>query len=159
MRVGVRWKKGSTVKKLRVIGVSDVIGYSPPGGEGKFVSRLLIDGESVGSSNLVLNHFTLFPGESTDLGSHPSPYEESYYILSGVGVLLLGGKTHDVSANTAIYIPAETQHKLTNVGNEPLEMLTVMPFHPVPGVNEIYDQRKREWGTSFRQTVDNRPSE
>ena len=70
--------------KLKVINAYDVEGYSPPGAEGKYMSRLLIDGESVGSNNLTLNHFTLYPGESTYLGSHPAPYEEVYYILSGV---------------------------------------------------------------------------
>ena len=148
-------KRGNgAVDKLKVIHVHDVMGYSPPGAAGKYVSRLLIDEESVGSKNLVLNHFTLYPGQSTYLGSHPGPYEEVYYILSGVGVLLLGGPDGDrypVSSHTVAYIPSGMPHQLTNVGVEPLEMLTMMPFHPEPGANPLYDERKREWGTSFRQ--------
>ncbi|MBI2844097.1 MAG: cupin domain-containing protein [Armatimonadetes bacterium] len=139
--------------KLKVINTYDVEGYSPPGAEGKYMSRLLIDGESVGSNNVVLNHFTLFPGESTYLGSHPAPYEEVYYILGGTGMLLLGGpdgERHDVSAHTVAFIPCGTLHQITNVGDKPLEMLTMMPFHPELGANSLYDERKREWGTSFR---------
>jgi oxalate decarboxylase/phosphoglucose isomerase-like protein (cupin superfamily) len=141
------------MSKRNVINVHDVVAYSPPGAASKYMSRLLIDGESVGSENLVLNHFTLYPGESTYLGSHPAPYEEVYYILNGVGELLLGGPDgdrHRVAPHTVAYIPSEMPHQITNLGDEPLEMLTMMPFHPRPGANSLYDERKREWGTSFR---------
>ena len=143
-------------KKLNVINVPSVVGFSPPDAAGKYESRLLIDGESVGSSNLVLNHFTLYPGESTYAGSHPTPYEEVYYILGGVGELVLGGpdgERHRVSSNTVAYIPSGMVHQIANVGREPLEMLTMMPFHPKPGANTLYDERKRQWGTSFRQVA------
>jgi len=138
---------------IRVMNAYDVMGYSPPDTAGKYMSRLLIDGESVGSKNLVLNHFTLYPGESTYLGSHPAPFEEVYYVLHGVGVLLLGGaegQRYAVGPHTVAYIPSGMLHQITNTGEKPLEMLTMMPFHPEPGANSLYDARKREWGTSFR---------
>jgi mannose-6-phosphate isomerase-like protein (cupin superfamily) len=143
------------VERQLVIRVRQVVGYSPPGDQGKYMSRMLVDGESVGSKNLVLNHFTLFPGQKTYKGSHPAPYEEVYYILRGKAVLSLGGtdgERYDVGPDTVAYIPCTMEHQLENVGEEPLEMLTMMPLHPEPGVNELYDERKREWGTSFRQT-------
>ncbi len=102
--------------KRRVIKVAEVMGYSPREAKGKYVSRLLVDGQSVGSSNLVLNHFTLYPGQSTYLGSHPAPYEEVYYILSGVGELLLGdpnGDRYSVSSHTVAYIPGGTPHQMS----------------------------------------------
>lgn len=144
------------MNKQKVIKVYDVEGYSPSGAEDKYMSRLLVDGESVGSTNLVLNHFTLFPGESTYPGSHPVPFEEVYYILSGVGELLLGdpGDRYTVTSHTVAYIPSETLHQITNIGDEPLEMLTMMPFHPKEGANSLYDARKQEWGTSFRLVGD-----
>jgi quercetin dioxygenase-like cupin family protein len=49
------------------------------------------------------------------------------------------------------FIPAGTVHELVNTGDGALEMLTMMPFHPVPGVNSVYDARKKEWGTSFKE--------
>jgi mannose-6-phosphate isomerase-like protein (cupin superfamily) len=143
-----------TMKKPRVINVSDVVGYSPPGDENSYVSRMLIDGQSVGSKNLIVNHFTLLPGHSTYLGRHPAPYEEVYYILAGEGVLVLGSEEaerYEVRPHTIAYISDETDHQLINTGSEPLEMLTLMPFHPTPGANTLYDERIREWGTSFRQ--------
>jgi len=142
--------------KPRVIRAHEVVGYSAPGDEEKYVSRLLVDGESVGSNNLVLNHFTLYPGESTYVGVHPDPCEEVYYILSGKGVLTLGGpngEQYEVCKHTVAYIPWGTKHQITNVGDDPLEMLTIMPFHPQPGANTLYDARKRDWGTSFKRTA------
>lgn len=138
----------------RVVDVQKVVGFSPAEHRGHWISRLLIDGESVGSKNLVVNHFTLLPGQRTYPGSHPDPFEEVYYILSGTGLLTLGGpdgERHEMRPHMTAFIPAGTVHELANTGDGPLEMLTMMPFHPVPGVNSVYDARKKEWGTSFRE--------
>lgn len=144
--------------KKSVIRVSNVVGYSPPGQEKKYVSRLLVDAESVGSKNLVLNHFTLFPGEKTYSGSHPSPFEEVYYILRGKGILTLdgvNGERHEMNSDTVAYIASEREHQIENVGDEPLEMITMMPFQPKKGANSLYDARKEEWGTSFKEITTN----
>ena len=140
-------------RKRSVVDVRTVAGYSPPEHRAHWVSRLLVDGESVGSRNLVLNHFTLLPGQRTYPGSHPDPYEEVYYILSGRGTLTLGGEggeVHELGPHMAAYIASGMLHELANSGEAPLEMLTMMPFHPTPGVNSVYDARKKEWGTSFK---------
>lgn len=140
--------------KKSVIKVSNIAGYSPTGAENKYVSRLLVDAESVGSKNLVLNHFTLFPGEKTYSGSHPSPFEEVYYILRGTGKLTLGGvdgECHEMTSDTVAYIASEREHQIENIGDDPLEMITIMPFQPIKGANTLYDARKEEWGTSFKE--------
>jgi mannose-6-phosphate isomerase-like protein (cupin superfamily) len=141
------------VRVPRVIRARDVAPFSPKGAEGDYRSRLLVDDESVGSRNLVVNQFTLLPGRSTEAGTHPAPYDEVYYILRGRGILTLGdppAPRHEVGPDTLAFIPAGTVHQLENTGPEPLDMLTMMPHLPVQGVNTVYDARKREWGTSFR---------
>jgi mannose-6-phosphate isomerase-like protein (cupin superfamily) len=147
-----------TVKKPaarapRVIRAGDVAPFSPQGSERDWCSRLLVDDESVGSKNLVVNLFTLLPGRSTYPGTHPVPYDEVYFILRGHGLLALGDPSapkHEVGPDTLAFIPAGTVHQLENTGSEPLDMLTMMPHLPVPGVNSVYDARKKEWGTSFK---------
>lgn len=141
------------MKKQRVIRVRDVVPFAPAGEENKYCSRLLVDGESVGSKNLVVNHFTLRRGQQTYAGRHPAPYEEVYYILRGKGTLILGGakgRRYKLGPDTIAYIPAGASHQLKNTGKRDLEMITFMPFHPAPGVNTLYDERKRKWGTSFK---------
>lgn len=147
-----------TVKKpaapaARVIHAGEVAPFSPQGSERDWCSRLLVDDESVGSENLVVNLFTLLPGRSTYPGTHPAPYDEVYCVLRGHGILALGDPSapkREVSPDTLAFIPAGTVHQLQNTGSEPLDMLTVMPHLPVPGVNSVYDARKLEWGTSFK---------
>ena len=135
-----------------VIRTKDVEGFSPASAGGAFVSKLLVDRESVGSESFVLNHFSLKPGRSTSPGAHPSPYDEFYYVLRGHGLLHLGdpAETFPLEPDTVAFIPGGTQHALTNTGEEDLELLTGMPRPLVEGVNTLYDERLRAWGTSFR---------
>lgn len=130
----------------------DVEGFSPKGAEGAYVSRLLVDRESVGSERLTVNLFTLRAGGHTELGSHPSPFDEFYYVLSGTGRLQLGSPAgvFALEPGTVAFIPKGTDHAVECDGGTDLELITVMPEQPVPGANPIYDERLREWGTSFR---------
>ena len=141
------------MQKQKVISVKNVASFTPTNGAGKYESRLLVDAESVGSQGLVVNHFTLKPGQKTYSGHHPPPFEEVYYILRGRGILTLGTtdkKQYEVGPDSVAYIAATEEHQIENIGTQDLEMLTIMPRHPLPGVNSIYDERKEKWGTSFR---------
>ncbi len=136
-----------------VLNVRDIVGFTPTGGEGKYESRLLVDAESVGSHDLVVNRFTPKPGQKTYAGHHPASFEEVYYILRGEGVLTLGSATkreYQVGPDTVAYIAAEEDHQIENTGSEDLEMHTMMPRQPAAGVNPVYDERKLKWGTSLR---------
>lgn len=147
------------MKKERVVKVSDIMGFSPEETGGGYVSRLLIESEGMGSSKLMLVHATLKPGETPgdpeDHGAaHPAPYDEAYYILRGCGRMEFGEgeECYEVGPDTAIFIPGDMLHKITNIGTEDLEFLTIWPIIPMEeGVNGVYDERKRVWGTSFRK--------
>ena len=142
------------MRKLRVVRAQDIVPYSPAGLEGIYLSRLLIESEGVGSSRLQLVHATLKPGQSPGGGaSHPVPYDEAYYILRGCGRMEFegGAEAYEVGPGTAVFIPGGTWHKITNTGDGDLEFLTIWPISPAgEGVNGVYDERLRAWGTSFR---------
>jgi mannose-6-phosphate isomerase-like protein (cupin superfamily) len=135
-----------------VFNVKQVEGFSPQGLEDSYISRLLVDKESVGSKYLVVNHFVLKPGKQTPRGSHPEPYDELYYVLRGHAILRLGepSETFGLEQDTVAFIPAGTMHTLDNIGDQDLELLTVMPHQLVEGANPLYDARIKAWGTSFR---------
>ena len=134
-----------------VFNVKQVVGFSPRGAEDSYVSRLLIDKESVGSRYLVVNHFTLKSGQATECGIHPDPYDELYYVLHGHALLRLGDppEVFELEPGTVAFIPAGTRHALENVGTQDLKILTIMPHQLVEGANPLYDARLRAWGTSF----------
>ena len=142
-------------KKERIVKVDEIMGFAPTESGGDYVSRLLIESEGVESSKLMLVHATLKPGKDPGgMGSHPAPYDEAYYILSGIGRMEFGDddQAYEVGKNTAIFIPAGTPHKITNIGAIDLEFLTIWPLTPAEeGVNGVYDERKRLWGTNFRK--------
>ena len=149
-----RRTEGNTVKKERIVRAKEVMGFSPAGAGGAYISRLLIDTEGVGSDRLMLVHATLKPGQAPgDAAAHPAPYDEAYYILRGQGLMEFGDdeESHPVEADTAIFIPADTFHKITNTGTEDLEFLTIWPIRPQEGVLGVYDERKRAWGMTFRK--------
>ena len=135
-----------------VFNALDVKGFSMAGHEDDFLSRLLIDRGGVGSERLIVNHFTLKPGKKTGESPHPEPYDEVYYVLRGTGVVELGADLtpHDVGPDSVVYIAGGTKHALENTGDGDLEILTIMPMQPVDGVNPIYDERRRAWGTTFK---------
>jgi mannose-6-phosphate isomerase-like protein (cupin superfamily) len=142
------------MKTLRVVCAQNVVPYSPPAMAGNYLSRLLIESEGVGSERLQLVHATLKPGQSPGEGaSHPVPYDEAYYILRGCGRMEFeqGAESYDVGPDTAVFIAGGTWHKITNTGDDDLEFLTIWPLSPATeGVNGVYDERLRSWGTSFR---------
>ena len=109
----------------------------------------------MGSPKLQVVHATLKPGKTPGGGAaHPVPYDEAYYILRGQGLMEFdeGREQYEVGPDTAIFIPAGVVHKITNTGTQDLEFLTLWPLLPAEeGVNGVYDERKRLWGTSFRR--------
>jgi mannose-6-phosphate isomerase-like protein (cupin superfamily) len=147
------------MKPERIVKVNEIMGFSPSGAQGTYISRLLIESEGVGSSKLMVVHATLKPGETPGDAeghgaAHPPPYDEAYYILRGQGRMEFGAgeEVYEVGPDTAIFIPGGTLHKITNIGTEDLEFLTIWPLMPeVEGINSVYDERKRVWGTSFRK--------
>lgn len=149
------YRKEDQMKKEKVVKVSEIMGFAPSSSGGSYISRLLIESEGVGSSRLMLVHATLKPGEAPgDAAAHPTPYDEAYYILRGQGLMEFGGgeESYEVGPDTAIFIPADTLHKITNTGTEDLEFLTIWPITPAEeGVNGVLDERKRLWGTNFRK--------
>jgi mannose-6-phosphate isomerase-like protein (cupin superfamily) len=141
------------IDKQLVMRLSDVEEFSPKGCEEIFSSRMLIDANSVGSKQLVVNEFTLNAGQNSYPGVHPPPYDEVYYVIKGKGWLILKDEQtikYEVEPGIIAFIPAGTEHCLENPFPEDLVLLTFMPRQPEPGVNLLYDERKATWGTTFR---------
>ena len=67
---------------------------------------------------------TVKPGKKTLRHIHKTS-GEFYYITRGVGIIQLNSKEKHIQENTLIYIPAKTEHMVTNTGRQNLLILCV----------------------------------
>jgi len=65
---------------------------------------------------------TVAPGAQTHLHRHRTT-EELYHITQGAGLMTLGDDTFEVRTGDTVAIPPGTQHRVRNVGTEPLRIL------------------------------------
>ncbi len=142
-----------------VVRADEVEVFTTPSTAGIYESQCLVDRDGVGSESLNVNRGTLKAGKRLAGGSHPAGSDECYYVLRGRARLTLGGdprtgaggQVHEIGPDTVVFIPGGTFHGLANPYDEDLVILTMWPRLPRPGDNDIYDARRRAWGTSFRK--------
>jgi len=139
--------------KGKVVHPDKVMPFAPDPMAG-YISRMLIDVYNAGSERMQVNHGTLKGGAATPGASHPPPHDELYVVLKGKAVLHMDGVDYDLEPGSVVFIPGGTFHALTNKSQtEDLEIFTVWPGQPAPGANEVYDLRKKTWGTTYREVT------
>ena len=72
--------------------------------------------------NQSLAEARIAPGMTTEAHHHPLT-EEIYYIVSGVGDMVIGEEVRRVVPGDAIAIPPGAVHQITNTGDEMLRLL------------------------------------
>lgn len=105
-----------------------------PAGDDR-VFKLLIN-PRYGCRNLTQFVGTIFRGRSPD---HTHTYEEVVYILSGAGIVHVGGSDHAIEAGSCIYLSPGTPHCLENNGTDPLRLLGVFCPAGSPAAKEEAD--------------------
>lgn len=83
--------------------------------------KLLVDGERGPSGGLVTGVAEIAPGGV--LPRHHHEPEETYYVLSGRGVVEIDDARAEIGPGTAVFIPPDAEHALHCVGAEPLVFL------------------------------------
>ncbi len=137
--------------KPKVVHPEKVMPFIAPGCENLYTSRMLIDIFNCGSDKIQVNHGIVQAGKSMPGASHEG-HDELYVILKGEASLDMAGEVYDLRPGTVVFIPGGTFHAIKNeTGTEDLELITVWPGQPAPGVNELYDMRKEAWGTTYRE--------
>ena len=130
--------------------VVDVDKVMPLSFGNSYDSRMILDHEITGRDNVIqMNHGTVKAGYA--LGGAAHEEDEIYYILSGHGKLKLDKDIVDVYADQVIFIPAGCFHALDNSQSD--EDLKILTFWRDYRFNDAYEERIKQWGTSFR-TID-----
>lgn len=73
-------------------------------------------------------------GES-EIGGHVHPYEESFYVVDGEGVLTVGAASYQLSADDFALVALGQPHAWSNRTVEPLRLLRVRAPQPRPGTD------------------------
>lgn len=94
--------------------------------------RVSISPKTVGSKHHIMGRVILQPGESVIEHAHDYG-EESFYIVSGTGIISSQGREYQVSPNQSVYTPRGVSHAVTNTGAEPLVIVFASsPLAPSP---------------------------
>ena len=94
-------------------------------GTGERVYELLGAPEAIGGAkHHSFSHVVLPPGCSSRPHYHPVA-EETYYILSGQGKMLVDGKVHTLRPGDALLIHTLEVHQIFNPGQTELEFIAV----------------------------------
>ena len=73
------------------------------------VRMAVMFGREHGAPHFSLRQFIVAPGGHSPRHSHD--YEHEVYIVSGGGMVLLGGREHPVRAGDVVYVPADEEHQ------------------------------------------------
>lgn len=71
-----------------------------------------------------LAHVTIPVGKASVNHYHPVA-EETYYMISGAGKLILDGEEEVITAGQTVFIAPGKAHKIFSVGSEDLQMLCI----------------------------------
>jgi mannose-6-phosphate isomerase-like protein (cupin superfamily) len=71
-----------------------------------------------------VKQLTVQPGQRLSLQLHHQR-EEHWIVVKGVATITVGHNTWTAPVGHVIHIPVETQHRLANLGTEPVEIIEV----------------------------------
>ena len=87
-----------------------------------FTTNLLIGELNSASKEISIQITDVEPGEMQFLHSHEE--EQCYYIVRGVGSMIIDGENRSVKEGEAIFVPSESTHGIKNIGDDTLTYLT-----------------------------------
>ena len=104
------------------------------GGTSSLLWKRFTDGNMMWSDLQSFEHVTVPPGGNVGLHVH-SRTEEIYFIISGSGLMSVGGETREVGPGDLILTPLHTAHSFQVVGDEPATFI-VMEMVP-PAIKDV----------------------
>lgn len=108
------------VKQADEIGLKEVTA-------GTAAETQVLLGAEDGTPNFAMRRFVMGHGGGMPL--HTNGVEHEQYVLAGSARVVIGDRIHEVSAGSAVYIPAGTPHSY-EVLDAPFEFLCVVPNQP-----------------------------
>ena len=98
----------------------------------------LLSADQTPTKDLTVGIFEIEPCEDGEFRQHRHEHVETYFVLSGSGVVTIASVEYSVRAGTTIFIPGGVEHGTRNVGRGSLRILYVFPA-------DSFDQIKYEF--------------
>lgn len=107
--------------------------------EDGLVSHILHSERDVESTDLTVTWVDVEPGSKQVVHEHGP--EQVYIIISGEGMMHVGGEEREVREGDLIHIPSNTEHGIRNTSQETLEYISAAtPAFPMDEVDDFYDE-------------------
>ena len=98
---------------------------SEPGGADGLTVRWVINA-SQGATNFAMRVFELKPGKESPFHKHENEHEA--FVLAGSGEIETDEGTAKLTEGSALFIPAQENHRFRNVGKDILRFIDVIAF-------------------------------
>ena len=89
---------------------------------GRRTQNLVGGASPIQAKGFCMGYVTLDPAGG-QVPWHTHPQEEVYFIVQGTGEACVGAERSTVAMGQALYVPPDTFHQLSNVGEGPLLMI------------------------------------
>ena len=106
--------------------------------QGRVRWKTLLSGERTASHSLTMGLLELPPREQ--LVRHRHQPVETYYILTGTGQVEVEGEIYPLSGGSAVFVPANAGHQLTNTGPTVMQVIYTFPIDAFAEVAYVYDK-------------------
>lgn len=93
---------------------------------GQVAWRTLVSGDRTPSEGMTIGVADVLEADPATFRPHRHAQAETYYVLSGEGIMLLDGAEHRLEAGSVVFIPGGVMHGARGVGAEPLRLLYVL---------------------------------
>jgi mannose-6-phosphate isomerase-like protein (cupin superfamily) len=101
-----------------------------------FSTSLLVGEENAHSSEISIQITDVLPGKMQTIHKHPQA--QCYYIIEGLGRMIIGDEEANVSKGDAVFIPGNELHGIKNRGESILKYLTANQGFGEQKENEIW---------------------
>ncbi|MCS7235026.1 MAG: dimethylsulfonioproprionate lyase family protein [Armatimonadota bacterium] len=120
------------------IRIHEVEGWEFPAGRR---TRVFAGLAGLPARNFVMGHSQIYPGGGIPRHAHEN--EEVYVILKGIARMSVGDRSFEVTEGTAVYLPPNVPHELTNPGQE--DVILMFVYSPATLVAH-WEEERREGG-------------
>ncbi len=110
---------------MKIIKYADVQATRFDNGAAKGIAARVVIGKADGAPHFCMRVFEIGPGGHTP--KHAHDWEHEMFVHAGVGEVFGNGQWNPVKSGNALFIPANEEHQIKNIGKETLIVVCLVP--------------------------------